>query len=47
MHQLAHHVFSQAGVSACRTDLRTVETRLDAFGKLGSIKPTQVLRVGI
>ena len=47
MHQLADHVFSQARVRACRTDLRAVETRLDAFGKLRSIKPTQVLRVGL
>jgi hypothetical protein len=47
MHQLAHHVFSKAGICACGTDLRAVETRLDAFGKLGLIKPTHVLGVGL
>jgi hypothetical protein len=47
MHQFAHHVFSQAGVCACRTDRGAVETRLDAFGKLGLIKSTQVLGIGL
>ena len=47
MHQLADHVFSQARIRACRTDLRAVETGLDAFGQLGSIEPAQVLRVGL
>ena len=45
VHKLANRIFGQARIRACRTDLRAVETGLNAFGKLGSIEPAQVLRV--
>lgn len=47
MHEVSDHLLSQTRVRTGRTDLRTVETRLDALDELRLIKPTQVLRVGL
>ena len=45
--QFGHHVLGEAGVGTCSAGLRTVETRLNAFGQLREIKLTPVLRVGL
>ena len=38
--QFGHHVLGEAGVGTCSAGLRTVETRLFAFGQLREIKLT-------
>src|SRR5215213_3479817 len=45
--QFGHHVLGEAGIRTCSAGLRTVETRLNAFGQLREIELTPVLRLGL